>query len=426
MNPLKEILLQRKESTIKGVYSACTANDMVLKACIIKAKKTNTPLVIEATANQVDQYGGYTGMKPIDFKNMVKNLCKEIGYDFNQVILGGDHLGPLTFVKYDEEKAMDEAKELIKQYVLAGFTKIHIDTSMKISSDDQHTPLSVETVAKRAAILMEVANKAFEKRQKENDQAIKPCFIVGSEVPIPGGEQEEVETLEVTKVDEFNKQVSIFKNTLPAQNWEDVVGIVVQPGVEFGDNQVFHYDSSKAQALKQAKQAYPSLVFEGHSTDYQTKEGLRQMVDDDIAILKVGPGLTFGYRQTLFALAQIEEEMQLEDPSNLRSVMEKVMVDDPKYWQKYYNGGEKEKQLKRAYSYSDRIRYYLPYKEVEQAIEKLRKNINNNKILLPVLYQWLPKQYQKVIRNEIKLSFEDLVYDGIGDFIDDYIYAIKR
>ena len=426
MNPLKEILLQRKESTIKGVYSACTSNDMVLKACIIKAKKTNTPLVIEATANQVDQYGGYTGMKPIDFKNMVKNLCEEIGYDFNQVILGGDHLGPLTFVKYDEEKAMDEAKELIKQYVLAGFTKIHIDTSMKISSDDQHTPLSVETVAKRAAILMEVANKAFEKRQKENDQAIKPCFIVGSEVPIPGGEQEEVETLEVTKVDEFNKQVSIFKNTLPAQNWEDVVGIVVQPGVEFGDNQVFHYDSSKAQALKQAKQAYPSLVFEGHSTDYQTKEGLRQMVDDDIAILKVGPGLTFGYRQTLFALAQIEEEMQLEDPSNLRSVMEKVMVDDPKYWQKYYNGGEKEKQLKRAYSYSDRIRYYLPYKEVEQAIEKLRKNINNNKILLPVLYQWLPKQYQKVIRNEIKLSFEDLVYDGIGDFIDDYIYAIKR
>src|SRR5690554_5206849 len=426
MNPLKEILLQRKESTIKGVYSACTANDMVLKACIIKAKKTNTPLVIEATANQVDQYGGYTGMKPIDFKNMVKNLCEEIGYDFNQVILGGDHLGPLTFVKYDEEKAMDEAKELIKQYVLAGFTKIHIDTSMKISSDDQHTPLSVETVAKRAAILMEVANKAFAKRQKENDQAIKPCFIVGSEVPIPGGEQEEVETLEVTKVDEFNKQVSIFKNTLPAQNWEDVVGIVVQPGVEFGDNQVFHYDSSKAQALKQAKQAYPSLVFEGHSTDYQTKEGLRQMVDDDIAILKVGPGLTFGYRQTLFALAQIEEEMQLEDPSNLRSVMEKVMVDDPKYWQKYYNGGEKEKQLKRAYSYSDRIRYYLPYKEVEQAIEKLRKNINNNEILLPVLYQWLPKQYQKVIRNEIKLSFEDLVYDGIGDFIDDYIYAIKR
>ena len=150
------------------------------------------------------------------------------------------------------------------------------------------------------------------------------------------------------------------------------------------------------------------------------------MGDDDNAILKVGPGLTFGYRQTLFALAQIEEEMQLEDPSNLRSVMEKVMVDDPKYWQKYYNGSEKEKQLKRAYSYSDRIRYYLPYKEVEQAIEKLRKNINNNEILLPVLYQWLPKQYQKVIRNEINLSFEDLVYDGIGDFIDDYIYAIKR
>lgn len=426
MNPLKEILQQRHSSSMKGVYSACTANDMVLKACIMKAKKTDTPLVIEATANQVDQYGGYTGMKPVDFRNMVRRLCQEIGYDFNRVILGGDHLGPLTFVKYDEEKAMEEAKELIKQYVLAGFTKIHIDTSMKISSDDQHSALPVETVAKRAAVLMEVANEAYEIIKAENDNAIRPCFIVGSEVPIPGGEQEKVDTLEVTKVEEFNKQVSIFKSYLPDQNWQDVVGMVVQPGVEFGDNQVFYYDSSKAQALKQAKQAYPSLVFEGHSSDYQTKEGLRQMVDDDIAILKVGPGLTFGYRQTLFALAQIEEEMMIEDPSNLRNVIEQVMVDDPKYWQKYYNGSQQEMKLKRAYSYSDRIRYYLPYKEVEKAIEKLRHNINTNEILMPVLYQWLPKQYHKVVHNEIELTFEDIVYDGIGDFIDDYIYAIKR
>ncbi len=426
MNPLKHLLHNRKSSDIKGVYSACTANPMVLRACIKKAKATNTPLVIEATANQVDQYGGYTGMKPLDFKNMVKDLCAEFDYDFNQVILGGDHLGPLTFVNYDEEKAMAEAKELIYQYVAAGFIKIHIDTSMKISSDDPNLPLPVETVAKRAAILMEVANQAYVDLKQKDPQAIKPCFIVGSEVPIPGGEQEAVDTLEVTGVADFEHQLATFKTTLPAENWDDVVGIVVQPGVEFGDNQVFHYNPEKAQALVGAKAAYPMLVFEGHSTDYQTKEGLRHMVDDDIAILKVGPGLTFGYRQALFALAQIETELMVDDPSNLREVFEQVMLDDPKYWQKYYVGDTKAQQLKRAYSYSDRIRYYLPYEAVEAAIEKLRHNINNNEILMPVLYQWLPNQYRKVINQEIACTFEELVFDVIGEFIDDYLYAIKR
>lgn len=426
MNPLKQLLKNRHQSNIKGVYSACTANPMVLKACIKKAKTTDTPLVIEATANQVDQYGGYTGMKPIDFKNMVKDLCDEMGYDFNKIILGGDHLGPLTFINHDEATAMEKAKELIYQYVFAGFTKIHIDTSMKISSDDPHAPLPVEVVAKRAAILMEVANKAYADLKQQDPQAIKPSFIVGSEVPIPGGEQEEVDTLEVTQVDDFNHQVNVFKSTLPAENWDDVVGIVVQPGVEFGDNQVFHYNSEKAQNLVAAKAAYESLVFEGHSTDYQTKEGLRQMVDDDIAILKVGPGLTFGYRQALFALAQIESELMLENPSNLRAVLESVMLEDPKYWQKYYAGDDKAQKLKRAYSYSDRIRYYLPYDQVEAAIETLRHNINHNEILMPVLYQWLPNQYRKVVAGEIQATFEDIVYDCIGEFLDDYIYAIQR
>ncbi len=426
MNPLKLLLQNRSSSNIKGVYSACTANPMVLKACIKKAKETDTPLVIEATANQVDQYGGYTGMKPVDFKNMVKALCAEMEYDFNRVILGGDHLGPLTFVAYDEQKAMSEAKTLIYEYVYAGFSKIHIDTSMKISTDDPHRPLAVETVAKRAALLMDVANQAFEDVKKKDPQAIKPCFIVGSEVPIPGGEQEEVDTLEVTKVSDFQNQVSIFKESLPAHNWDDVLGIVVQPGVEFGDNQVFYYDSKKAQDLVESKKTYPSLVFEGHSTDYQTKDGLRQMVDDDIAILKVGPGLTFGYRQALFSLEQIEKEMMVENPSHLREVLESVMMDDPKYWQKYYTGDDKAKKLKRAYSYSDRIRYYLPYKKVTQAIETLQYNINNHEILMPVLYQWLPNQYHKVVNKSIECTFEDLVMDCIGEFIDDYIYAIKR
>ncbi len=426
MNPLKKILQNRKQSNIKGVYSACTANATVIKACLLKAKQTNTPIVIEATANQVDQYGGYTGMRPTDFKNMVRRLCDEVGYDFDHVILGGDHLGPLTFVQDDETIAMEKARELIRQYVLAGFTKIHIDTSMKISCDDPDMPLAVEVVAQRAAILIQIANQAYRQLLLSDPDAIRPCFIVGSEVPIPGGEQEEVDTLTVTDVGDFKHQVETFQRILPSENWDDVVAIVVQPGVEFGDNQVFYYDPIKAKELVRSIDAYPQLVFEGHSTDYQTKEHLRQMVDDHIAILKVGPALTFGYRQALFALEQIEKELLIKHPSNLRKILEQVMIDDPKYWQKYYTGTDHQQQIKRAYSYSDRIRYYLPYPKVQAAIDRLKYNIDHHDILLPVLYQWMPVQYKKVVEGHLSLNFDSLMMDVIGEFIDDYLYAIQR
>ena len=51
------------------------------------------------------------------------------------------------------------------------------------------------------------------------------------------------------------------------------------------------------------------MVFEAHSTDYQTAGALRALVEDRWAILKVGPALTFALREALFALSAIEEEL---------------------------------------------------------------------------------------------------------------------
>ena len=426
MNPLKRILKQREQASIKGVYSACTANFTVIEAVLRKGKETMTPIVIEATANQVDQYGGYTGMKPSDFADKVKELCEHLDVDFNQIILGGDHLGPLTFTKYHEEKAMKEASELVKQYVLAGFTKIHIDTSMKVASDDVAVPLNPYVMAKRAKILMDVAEEAYQQRLKQYSDAIAPCYMIGSEVPIPGGEQEVVDTLAVTKPEDFIETVAIFSEILGEKHMDNVVAIVVQPGVEFGDNQVFYYNPQAAKSLIEAKHLYPNLVFEGHSTDYQKKEDLRAMVDDHIAILKVGPALTFAYRQALYALDQIEKEIGVTKPSFLREVINQAMMQEPKYWHKYYQGTANELEVKKNFSYSDRIRYYLPFPTVEKAIELLKENINHSTIPLPLIKQWLPKQYDQLVNGRIQCTFDDLVMDVIGEFIDDYLYAIKR
>ena len=138
-NPLKQIVKAQKEGRAVGIYSCCSANEYVIRAALLKGKKDNSCVLIESTANQCDQYGGYTGMKPADFKAFVEDIAKEIGFDTNKLFLGGDHLGPLTFTSLNEEEAMKEADELIRCYVSAGFTKIHIDTSMRVKDDDVNT-----------------------------------------------------------------------------------------------------------------------------------------------------------------------------------------------------------------------------------------------------------------------------------------------
>ena len=324
---------KRQKGESAGIASYCTANEFALEAALLRAKQTNTAVLIEATANQVNQFGGYTGMKPVDFMNKVLSLAEKIGIDKNQVILAGDHLGPLTWQNEPEKSAMEKAKELVYQYARAGFTKIHIDTSMKVA-DDPEGILSTETIARRGVELYKVCMEAYNELLKENPEAIRPVFIIGSEVPIPGGAQEEEDTLAVTKPEAFVDTVNTYKRLFEEygvkDGWNDVIAVVVQPGVEFGDDQVFLYNREEAKQLCTKLKEYPDIVFEGHSTDYQSAECLKQMVEDGIAILKVGPALTYGLREALFGLSMMEKELVPEqERADFISVMEKTMLEKP-------------------------------------------------------------------------------------------------
>lgn len=431
MHPLKELVLKQKNNEAIGIYSACSSNEFVLKAVLKRAKQLNSIVLIEATANQVDQFGGYSGMKPLDFKNYIYDLAKEIDFDINNIILGGDHLGPLTFSKYDEARAMDLADTLIYDYVYAGFTKIHLDTSMKLLSDDQNTILSDEIIAKRALRLFKVAMKAYEDLKKIKPDAIKPVFIVGSEVPIPGGAISSDAQMNITKPADFIKTYNCFKDLFIAngykEEWENIIAFVVQPGVEEKDDGCVPYDRKAAQSLKDLINTFPNIVFEAHSTDYQTKEKLRELVEDGFAILKVGPGLSFAAREALFALANIEAILLKDDhdkQSNLQAIIDEEMLKNPKYWINHYKGDEKEISFKRAYSFSDRIRYYLNNERVKEAINKLFANLNE--IPLSLLSQYMPIQYQKIREGSLSINPEDLVLDRIINTIDDYLYASRQ
>lgn len=432
-NALTKIVTIQKSGKAVGIYSACSANSFVIEAVLKKGLEDNSCVLIESTANQCDQFGGYTGMKPIDFKNYVYEIADKLGFDKNKIFLGGDHLGPLTWTSLNEKEAMANSEVLIDAYVSAGFTKIHVDTSMKVADDDPNVRLSDETIARRGVHLVKVAENAYKKLLETNPDAVEPVYIVGSEVPIPGGSQAAVdEGVQVTKVEDFAATMNTFKDTFEKEGisdvWDRVLGIVVQPGVEEKDSGCTEYDRSKAVELAKAIRTIPDLVFEGHSTDYQTKIKLREIVEDGVAILKVGPGLTFAAREGLYALSFIEDEAckaNGKTPSNFREVLDAEMLKNDKHWKKHYHGTDAEIALKRKYSFSDRSRYYYTTDAVKAAIDTLLDNLKDG-CPLNLLSQFMPIQYTKVREGVLKNDPKELVLDRIGNTIDEYLYATHQ
>ena len=434
-NPLKKIVELQKQGKSVGIYSVCSANGYVIEAALKRGLSDGSCVLIESTANQCDQNGGYTGMKPADFKKFVLDIADRNGFDRNRVFLGGDHLGPLTFAGKDEPEAMADAEELIRHYVGAGFTKIHIDTSMKVNSDAPDIRLSDEIIAGRGARLAQVAEDTYRQVLEKDPDAVPPVYIIGSEVPIPGGAVgSEDNGVQVTKVEDFKNTVAAFEKAfrdagLGQDVWDRVIGVVVQPGVEEKDSGCTEYDREKAKDLMASIKEFPGLVFEGHSTDYQTKIKLRELVEDGVGILKVGPGLTFAMREAMFALENIEKELLFgtnTEPSKFAETLDAEMLKNDRNWRKHYQGTELELRLKRKYSFSDRCRYYMPVPEVEKAAERLLSNLRTTGIPLNLLSQFMPIQYTKVREGLLENEPEALIEDRITNTIDEYLYATHQ
>lgn len=377
---LDEILAAQKRGEVRGIASVCSAHPYVLKQTI----KTFERPLIEATCNQVNQFGGYTGMTPGDFARFVQGIAGEVGLPFENIILGGDHLGPSVWQNEPAEIAMGKAEALIQDYVKAGFVKIHLDCSMRLA-DDPPGALDVAVSAERAARLARIAEKAGNANLR---------YVIGTEVPVPGGAVERGGCVRVTKVEDAQQTIEITRQAFYKAGlhsaWERVIAIVVQPGVEFGDDFVLPYQPEAARALSLFIETQP-FVYEAHSTDYQTPQALRGLVQDHFAILKVGPALTFAFREGVFALAMMENELfRPHERSNIISLLDEIMVQKPEHWVKHYQGGEEERAFKRKYSLSDRIRYYWAEPVIQQAFGKMLGNLAQKPIPAALVKQFAP------------------------------------
>ncbi|ATX04795.1 MULTISPECIES: tagatose-bisphosphate aldolase subunit KbaZ [Citrobacter] len=416
---LTKMVEQHKRGKANGIYAVCSAHPVVLEAAIRYAHANHTPLLIEATSNQVDQFGGYTGMTPADFRGFVCHLAGSLNFSQDMLILGGDHLGPNRWQNLPAEEAMANADDLIKSYVIAGFKKIHLDCSMSCANDP--VPLTDDIVAERAARLAKIAEETCMAHFGESDLV----YVIGTEVPVPGGAHETLTELAVTTPDAARATLQAHYHAFEKRGlegiWPRIIALVVQPGVEFDHTHIIDYQPQKAVALSKMVEDYDTLVFEAHSTDYQTPQSLRQLVIDHFAILKVGPALTFALREALFSLAAIEEELlPAKACSGLRHVLESVMLDRPEYWQSHYHGDGNARRLARGYSYSDRVRYYWPDSQIDEAFERLVRNLADDPIPLPLISQYLPLQYVKVREGDLSATPRELIINHIQDILQQY------
>jgi len=412
MKSIVNIIQENLSGNRSGVYAVCCAQPLVIEAAIIQAKQDNSPLLVEATANQVNQFGGYTGMHPEDFINFIHAIANRLDFPIEHIILGGDHLGPVCWVDELAVSAMEKSKDLIAAYVEAGFKKIHLDCSMGCTDDPE--VLSDEIVAKRAAELCQVAEETAQRLFGISDIV----YVVGTEVPPPGGATEELDGLELTSPNEVKATVEIHKQEFYKRGlteaWQRVVGLVVQPGVEFDHTSIIDYDSNKAQTLSECIHQYEGIAFEAHSTDYQNAQAYEQLVADHFAILKVGPQLTYAMREALFALSYIEEILVAkEQQSFLRDICEAQMLEAPKNWQRFYQVPASKELLYRRYSYSDRIRYYWNDERVNKAVDVLLTNLSAQPIPMPLISQFMPEQYQAVRQGKLSAEPKQLVLNKI-------------
>jgi D-tagatose-1,6-bisphosphate aldolase subunit GatZ/KbaZ len=417
---LQAHLAKRKQGAPSGIYSVCSAHHWIIRAAAEQAAEDRSLLLIEATSNQVNQFGGYTGMRPADFRQFVLEHVHAAGIAPEMLILGGDHLGPNPWRDQPAEKAMEHAVAMVRKYVEAGFTKIHLDASMSCADDPP--VLANEVVAQRAARLCEAAESAR--------PGAECVYVIGTEVPTPGGTTHSLEKgLQVTSVAAAAETLEVHRRIFAELGlpdvWPRILALVVQPGVEFSHESVVFYDHEKATPLCDwLRRADEAIVFEAHSTDYQVPDRYRQLVEDGFAILKVGPALTFAMREVLYALEDIEGQLvPAERCSHLSRVVDETMIRDSKDWKAYYHGTPDQQRLLRVYSYSDRVRYYWQKPEIEAAVERLLANLASIAIPETMLSRYLPAQYERVRGGRMAADAESIIVDRIRDVLRIYALA---
>lgn len=427
---LATVVQSQKQGRPRAVYAACTANPYAIRAVLGQAARDGTQALVESTASQVNPDGGYTGFTPARFRHQVLQMAAQMDLPDHKVILGGDHIGPYPWRHEDAAHALQQASQLAAACVAAGYQKIHLDTTTPCANDSRQPDgtLPLDVISSRTADLCRVTE------QSAREAGMRPpTYVIGSDVPLPGGVDMTLKAAMVTDVGHVRNFVGACERAFQTAGleaaWQRVLALVVHTGAEFSPVAVQAYDSERMQPLVTYIRQTNHMVLEAHSTDFQTSDALARMVTDHIGILKVGPSLTYALREALFALAAIEQE-SLDGRrgiqcSELPATMERLMVSDPGAWQSYYQGSEKELVHLRRNAYSDRIRYYWACPAADAAIRRLIENLKQYSPPLTLIREHLPAIGEKIRDGILANDPEQIILDHIGAVTARYAQACR-
>ncbi|WP_138469182.1 class II D-tagatose-bisphosphate aldolase non-catalytic subunit [Poseidonocella sp. HB161398] len=361
--------------------SVCSSHPDVLAAALGLARDRNRPVIVEATCNQVNQFGGYSGMTPAGFRRFAEDLARQEGCPAELVSYGGDHLGTQPWRDRPAEEALALAGTLVADFVRAGFTKIHLDCSEGCLGEPRQ--LGDATVAARAARLALACEAAA-------PDPSRLSYVIGTEVPPPGGARQEGELVAPTDPANARRTLAAHRDAFAAAGlahaWPRVAALVVQPGLEFGPAHVDRFDAALPDLLSPVLDGFPGLAFEAHSTDYQEAAVFAELARRHFAVLKVGPALTFAYREAVYALSHVDG--WLNGTPHLSALMEAAMQADPGPWRGHYHGSNAhDVKLMRHFGLADRIRYYWAQPGVQDAVAALAERIDTAEALPEALLQ---------------------------------------
>ncbi len=380
---LRDIIARNRAGQICAIPSVCSAHPEVLRASLMLAERLDRPVVIEATSNQVNQDGGYTGMRPADFIAFVHGIAFAAGVTRTRIIFGGDHLGPQAWRKGPADLAMAKARVLVADYVRAGFNKIHLDCSEGCQGEPAQVGDGL--AAARAADLAAAALAAA-----RDPRAL--LFVIGTEVPPPGGARAD-EHGEIAPTTPANAAATLaahakaFKAAGLGHALRQIGGLVVQPGVEFSPMDIHHMPTPRDPGLLAVLADWPGVCLEAHSTDYQHPVVFPRLAQLGFAFQKVGPALTFAYRQALYGLDSLRQQAGWASTEPLCEVMERLMLAQPGYWQGHYQGGSGDLRVERHFGLADRMRYYWPQPAAMAAVKAVLDDLQGRQLPAPLLTQ---------------------------------------
>ncbi len=403
-----------------GTTAVCSAHPLVVEAAMREALGRDGSVLIEATCNQVNQYGGYSGMLPSDFVDFVHAIAGRCGFPVERICLGGDHLGPSPWRHLPAAQAMAEAESMVAAFAEAGFHKLHLDASMGCAGEPTYIPGPL--AAERAARLAAVAESA------PPGQRGPVCYVIGTEVPTPGGAEHRLAGVELTTAARVQQTLeehrAAFEAAGVARAYDAVVAVVAQPCVEFDDRRVNVYDPGAAVALRGALSGHPGFSFEIHSTDYQPAGSLDALVRDGFRLLKVGPALTYALRQALYGLDRIAGALQPEWAERaLLAEVERAMLANPRHWQAHYRGPAAEQAWLRHFSLSDRVRYYWSEPALVAKVDELFALVEGGGCPEPLVREFLPTLAERAAAGQLRLQPRELVLQVVEDVLRTYAQA---